>query len=48
MKGHIEWWIKPEISIQTSLEWVNHDSKENELDFRVGINIFLPHDFLIK
>jgi len=46
IKGNLEWWLKPEISILTSIEWVNYYTSSNELNFNLGANIFLPKNFI--
>ena len=48
INGHIEWWIRPEIAIQTSLKWVDYDAEKSKIDFNLGVNIFLPKSFSIK
>ena len=48
INGHVEWWIKPEIAIQTSIEWVDYNAEKNKIDFNLGVNIFFPKKFFNK
>ena len=40
INGHIEWWMRPEIAIQTSLKWVDYHAEKSKIDFNLGVNIF--------
>ena len=45
---HNQWWLKPEFSILSSLEWVNYSKKNNDFIFNIGIDIYLPKKFYFE
>ena len=45
VSSEIQWWIKPNISVITGIDWSSSNTVGNKFEFNIGIDIFIPYNF---